>query len=67
MDRRVFRSGGPYVGRPLHELRQPWRAFNVWLVRRTVMRHPPEGLLGIGRDGHAIWAPGYPKAHTEGG
>lgn len=50
----------------LGEQRQPWRAVNIWFLRRTLMRNPPVGLRGIDGSGRLIWAPGYPRDEPAG-
>ncbi len=67
MSKRVVSVSGPHVGRDVGEMRQPVRAFYVWLGRRMLKRSAPEGLLGLDRHGRPLWMPGYPKDDNVGG
>ncbi len=67
MDEQGSVSSGARAAHFVHEMRQPWRALCVWLLRRSIRRRPMEGVLGIDRRGHVIWAPGYPEAYIHRG
>lgn len=63
-ERRVTKVDHGVAG-PVNEL--PWlrRKLAVRVTRRMLRKMPVEGLLDIDRDGHPIWAPGYPKASDQ--